>query len=159
MTPENTNPPEEIEFDLTLDGTFLDIKQNYEFVRHPDDPTAKYHCIKLLQGQFAGLIYRYGRFQIAGRDNPDSSRTIQYEYDVIQVPDNIKGVEYSDEEERIFSELLADILIDIIKDWDEENKEETILLKDDDVENRIDDTEKFVARRTVYPAGDPLSKE
>ena len=83
-------PTEEtIEFDLNTDGTFLDIAQNYKFVDHPDNLDTDYKCVEILRGDFVGLIYRYGRFKIAGRDNPDNSRTIQYEYDVIRVPDHV----------------------------------------------------------------------
>jgi hypothetical protein len=148
-----------VEFDLNLDGTFLDIKENYKFIDHPDNPNANYRCIKLLHGKFAGLVYRYGRFKLAGRDNPNNSRTIQYEYDVIKIPENIKGVEYSDKEEKEFSTLLANILIDMMKKWTENHKSELIYVKDEDVEARINDTEKTVARRTIYPAGNPFSKE
>lgn len=156
MTEEK--PQKEIDFDLNLDGMFLDMTQNYKFVNHPTNPKAEYRCIEILHGDFAGLIYRYGRFKIGGRDNPDKSRTINYEYDVIQIPDTIKGVKYPPEKEREFSDLLANILIDIVNRWVESNKEETIYVKDEDVKNRDNDTEKSVARRTIYPSGDPFFK-
>jgi len=145
--------------DPNFDESYLSADQNYKFVDHPDDPEAEYRCIELLYGKFAGLIYRYGRFKIEGRDNPNNNRTLNYEYDIIHIPDNIKGVEYPAEVEKEFSDLLASILMDIVNNWVISNKEETIFVKDEDVENRIDDTEKSVARRTIYPAGDPLSKE
>jgi len=154
MTTEET-----IEFDLNTDGTFLDIAQNYKFVDHPDNPEADYKCVEILRGEFSGLIYRYGRFKIAGRDNPDNSRTIEYEYDVIQIPDHVKGVSYPPEKEREFSSLLANVLIDIVTKWTEKNKEETIFVKEEDVEARANNTEKFVTRRTVYPAGNPFPQE
>ena len=150
-----------IDFDLNSGDDFIEapIKNLYNIIDHPDDSSADYRCVELIGGEFAGLVYRYGRFKIAGRDNPDESRTVQYEYDVIKVPDHIKGVKYPDEKEREFSQLLGTILMDIVNKWVVENKEETILMKDEDVENRIDGAEKFVARRAVYSSGDPLSKE
>ena len=153
-------PTEEtIEFDLNTDGTFLDVSQNYKFVDHPDNPDADYRCVEILHGDFAGLVYRYGRFKIAGRDNPDNSRTIQYEYDVIQIPDHVKGVIYPPEKEKEFSNLLVNVLIDIVTKWTEKNKEETIFVKEEDVEARANNTEKLVTRRTVYPAGNPFPQE
>jgi len=49
--------------------------------------------------------------------------------------------------------------MDIVNNWVNSNKEETIFVKDEDVEARDNDTEKSVARRTIYPAGGPFSKE
>ena len=148
---------ETIDLELNLDKTILDMSNQYEFVEHPDDHKAEYRCIKLLQGEFAGLIYRYGRSKIGKRDNPDSSRSINFEYDIIKIPDHVEGVIYPSEKEKAFFDLLANILIDIMNRWVDNNKEETIYVKDDDVEIRDDDTEKSIARRTIYPAGDPLS--
>jgi len=162
MTKEKFKPQTEemiVDFDLTSDESFIELPKKYKIVEHPDNPNAEYMCVEVLRGEFAGLIYRYGRFKIAGRDNPDDTRTIQYEYDVIKVPEHIKGVKYPDEKEREFSQLLGTILMDIVNKWVEHNNEETILMKDEDVENRIDDTEKLVARRSVYPPGNPFSKE
>ena len=150
---------ETVEFNLNLDGTFLDISKNYEFVDHPDDPMAEYRCVKLLYGEFAGLIYRYGRAKVGKRDNPDSSRSINFEYDIIKIPEHIKGVSYPSEKEKEFFDLLANILIDIMNKWVDKNKKETLFVKDEDVEARDNDTEESVARRTIYSAGDPFSKE
>jgi hypothetical protein len=148
-----------VDFELNVEDTFLDISKFYKFVEHPDNSAAEYKCIKLLYGEFAGLIYRYGRTKIGKRDNPDSSRTINFEYDIIQIPDQVKGVSYPPEKEKEFFDLLANVLIDIMNKWAVKNKKETLYVKDEDVENRDNDTEKSVARRTIYPAGDPLSKE
>ena len=156
MTEEKTSE-EIVEFALDLDDTFLDISKTYKFVDHPDDPMAEYRCVKLLYGEFAGLVYRYGRAKIGKRDNPDSSRNINFEYDIIKIPDHVEGVSYPSEKEKEFFDLLANILIDIMNKWVEKNKDETVYVKDEDVENRDDDTEKSVARRTIYPAGNPLS--
>ena len=96
MTTETTNLPKEkmiIDFDLGSDETFADTEHNYRFVNHPNDPKADYRCVEILYGDFSGLVYRYGRFKIGGKDNPDETRTVQYEYDVIDVPDKIKGVQ------------------------------------------------------------------
>lgn len=156
---EEKSLEEIVDFNLNIDGSFLDISKNYEFVDHPDDSTAEYRCIKLLRGEFAGLIYRYGRAKIGKRDNPNSSRSINFEYDIIKIPEHIKGVTYPSDKEKEFFDLLANILIDIMNKWVEKNKKETVYVKDEDVKNRDNDTEESVARRTIYPAGNPLSKE
>jgi hypothetical protein len=152
-------PIKKMVIDPNFDETYLSTDQNYKFVEHPNNPDAEYRCVELLYGKFAGLIYRYGRFKIEGRDNPDKSRSLNYEYDIIHIPDNIKGVDYPTEVEKEFNDLLASVLMDIVNNWVASNKEETIFVKDKDVEARDNDTEKSVARRTIYPAGDPLSKE
>ena len=162
MPTENLSPQKEemiIDFDLDSDETFISLENNYRLVDHPDDPKAEYRCFEILHGDFAGLIYRYGRFKIAGRDNPDNSRTIEYEYDVIQIPDHVKGVSYPPEKEREFSSLLANVLIDIVTKWTEKNKEETIFVKEEDVEARANNTDKLVTRRSVYPTGNPFPQE
>ena len=126
MTKENSSPHKDeivINFDLNSDDTFISLENNYRFVDHPDDKNADYRCVELLHGDFAGLVYRYGRFKLASRDNPDKTRTIQYEYDIIKIPKNIQGVEYPPEKEKEFSDLLATILIDIVNKWAEENKD------------------------------------
>ena len=147
---------------------FEDAKQRYdswyEFVDHPTDPRADYKCFRLIRGDFKGLIYRYGKFQFSPRKNPNGTKTLQYEYDVIDIPDNILGRKYPNKKGEEFYDLLANILMEVIEDWDEGKKEEVVLNikevkeeKNEPIGNN--NIEGAVTRRTFYPAGNPFSKE
>ena len=152
---EEKNPLKEVIFDLDSDLKRYD--DFYKIVEHPDDPTANYKCVELIKGGFKGIVYRYGRFKIAPRKHPDGSRTVNYEYDIISVPDNLKGVSLPASKEREFSKLLLDIMMEIITDWNGDNKKEIDLKLTDEVEEYLNEPtgnnnfEGTVTRRTFYP--------
>ena len=48
--------------------------------------------------------------------NEDGTLTYKFEYDILQIPENIVNKQYADEEGKEFETLIGDILIEVIQD-------------------------------------------
>ena len=92
------------------------IESYYRLVPHPENPEdVSQQCIEMMTGPFKGVIYKYGKFQVAPPDTEDES-TAKYEYDIIMVPPELEGVEHTDEEGEEFEFMIGEILIKLL--WD-----------------------------------------
>ena len=72
------------------------IEDYYKFVENhldKDDPRA---VIELTAGPFSGMVYNYGEYKFKRAENEEDEPTIQYEFNIISIPDEIKGKEYPD---------------------------------------------------------------
>ena len=97
----------------------------------------------MMTGPFKGVIYKYGKFQVAPPDAEDES-TAKYEYDIIMVPPELEGVEHTDEEGEEFEFMIGEILIKLL--WDRYKDTEKAELsnpitfvEDDESEDRTPD--------------------
>ena len=78
-------------------------KQKYAFVqREGDDFTS----IKLLEGKFKGIIYKYGKVGFAQKENADGTLPMKFDYDVIF---NVFETKIDKQE---FIDYIGDILIE-----------------------------------------------
>ena len=130
------------------------LKEHYTLVSDPNDADSEYWCVKLLKGDFAGVVYKYGELGFAKEPNVDGTLTTKFEYDIINVPNSLEGKEFSDEEGEAMELLLGDILIEIITDDLDKRKE--------DVNGGPigeDDSEGVNVRRSIYPESDPFFKD
>jgi hypothetical protein len=78
----------------------------YVFVQRDGDD---FSCIKLLQGKYKGIIYKYGKVGFAKEENPDGSLPMKFDYDIIFNPHET-NIDKQD-----FIDYIGDILIEIME--------------------------------------------
>ena len=101
------------------------IKDSYVFVESKSQDQT---CIGIKGGKFAGVIYKYGKVSL-GEENTDGNLPLKFEFDILD--NNLIPKEKFGED---WSNLIGDILVDII---DEQGKEND---KSDDRENDTNST-------------------
>lgn len=95
------------------------IDEVYRIVPNPKDienPDAQM-CIQILKGPFANSIIQYGRFKVKDVENAKDPNEVmaEFEYDIVGIPEEIKGVEFTDEQGEEFESMVGDILIDLLQ--------------------------------------------
>ena len=86
------------------------IDEVYRIVPNPKDienPDAQM-CIQILKGPFANSIIQYGRFKVKDVENAEDPNEVmaEFEYDIVGIPEEIKGVEFTDEQGEEFEHEL-----------------------------------------------------
>ena len=132
----------------------LDIEGFYEFTQNPKDKSGGDGVVKLTAGPFEGLIYKYGGFRFTKPKEDEDEPSVQYEFDVLHIPEEIVGVEYPDEMKESFEILLAKILIDIVMKQVEKDKRE-----EHDSTNGKSDIDESFKRRVVQEFDNPVPEE
>ena len=80
-------------------------KQKYAFVqREGDDFTS----IKLLEGKFKGIIYKYGKVGFAPEENADGTLPMKFDYDILFNPHE------TDIDKQEFIDYIGDILVELL---------------------------------------------
>lgn len=97
----------------------MDLKSKYELVELEDDR----HAFRLIEGKFKDVIYKYNRFGLIEPEEGEQVLKYRFEYDIIEIPEEIRNKKYTDKEGLEFEELIGDILIQIL--------EENVVVKED----------------------------
>ena len=63
-------------------------------------------CIKLLEGKYKGIIYKYGKVGFAKEEKPDGTLPMKFDYDIIFNPHE------TDIDKQEFIDYIGDILIE-----------------------------------------------
>ena len=93
---------------------------NYELVEADD----KFWAIQLTEGKYAGVVFRYGTIKFVGEDEEGFGH-IQFEFDVITTPEDIKREDVTGEEfDKIAGEILQGIIRDSVEDYAKNTSEE-----------------------------------
>lgn len=131
-----------------LNSMMDDYGEWYGLVDNPTDPLDSEWCIKLIKGEWSGMVYKYTRYKI----NPETNK-VNFGYDVLYVPENVLGVKYPDEYQEKFDTLLGNILVDFVSKSIENNLEE-------DIDAKLGNTysEDSDVRRVVYKESNPFLK-
>lgn len=101
------------------------LKELYTLL--PEDPEGKNRaCILLERGPFAGITVALGNFRLIDDDGqevpePDpetgmSSLSATFEYDMIGIPPDLMGKEFTDEEGEALEQMLGEIFIQILNE-------------------------------------------
>jgi hypothetical protein len=86
---------------------------SYTFVENATEQDS-WH-VKIKEGDYAGIIYQYGRIQVK-EDFDTESAKLQFQFNIKKIPDEL-GMESEDLlEDETFMNLLGDILTHIIED-------------------------------------------
>ena len=113
--------------------------KNYHSVL-PDPDEKDRYCIRIEKGPFAGLGVAYGRFQMAEEEHEDGTTGVRFEYDFIDIPPEMVGVDFEDEEGEELEQILGQIYIHFLNMELEHRKEES----EDGKTRRYDFTKPFV---------------
>jgi outer membrane protease len=126
-----------------------EIEEYYEFTRYPEDSDTG--AIRIARGPFLGLIYKYLEYQFTKVDEETGSPSVEFGFDVLDIPDEMKDVEFPDEMEQSFHQLLCDILVDIVA----RDTAKSVRVDYDDT-NREGDIDESFERRVFYENSTPV---
>jgi len=77
--------------------------KKYAYVQRDGDD---FTCIKLLEGKFKGIIYKYGKVGFAKEEKTDGTLPMKFDYDIIFNPHE------TDIDKQEFIDYIGDILIE-----------------------------------------------
>ena len=97
------------------------IKEYHSIFPDPDEKDRL--CIRIEKGPFAGLGIAYGKFQLSDKESDDGTTKVRYEYDMIEIPPDMKDKEFSDDEGGMLESILGQVYIHILNEELEQQKE------------------------------------
>ena len=101
--------------------TPIQIKEYHSVFPDPDENDRL--CVRIEKGPFAGLGIAYGKFQLSDKENDDGTTKVRYEYDMIEIPPDMKDKEFSDDEGGMLESILGQVYIHILNEELEQQKE------------------------------------
>ncbi len=78
--------------------------RKYAFVQREGDD---FTCIKLLEGKYKGVIYKYGNVGFAKDENSDGTLPMKFDYDIVFNPHEETSIDKQE-----FIDYIGDILIE-----------------------------------------------
>jgi len=81
--------------------------KKYVFVQKEGDD---FTCIKLLEGKYKGVIYKYGKVVSAKEEKPYGTLPMKFDYDIIFNPHEETSIDKQD-----FIDYIGDILIELLE--------------------------------------------
>jgi len=117
----------------------VDIKSYYNVIPNSDGN------VKIIDGPFEGLIYKYGEFKLVAPKSEDEQPAMKYDFDIIHMPPDLKNMSFPDEMKNTFDQLLVSILVDMVQD----NIAEEVRIDYDNTNGEGDIDESF-ERRVFY---------
>ena len=79
--------------------------KKYVFAQRAED---EFTCIKITEGKFKDVIYKYGKVGFAPKENSDGALPMKFDYDIMKNPNNV------DVDKQDFINFIGDILIDLL---------------------------------------------
>ena len=101
--------------------TPIQIKEYHSVFPDPDEKDRL--CVRIEKGPFAGLGIAYGKFQLSDKESDDGTTKVRYEYDMIEIPPDMKDKEFSDDEGGMLESILGQVYIHILNEELEQQKE------------------------------------
>ena len=101
--------------------TPIQIKEYHSVFPDPDEKDRL--CVRIEKGLFAGLGVEYGKFQLSDKENDDGTTKVRYEYDMIEIPPDMKDKEFSDDEGVMLESILGQVYIHVLNEELEQQKE------------------------------------
>ena len=92
------------------------MKKWYEIVPNPQNDNDEQQAFRIKEGKFQDVIYKYNKFGVNENPNDDGTLTYKFEYDILEIPEEIVNKQYADEEGKEFESLIGEILIDVIQE-------------------------------------------
>lgn len=100
------------------------MKKWYKVVPNPQNEGDEQQAFQILEGKFQDVIYKYNKFGVNESPNDDGTLTYKFEYDILEIPEEIVNKQYADEEGKEFETLIGDILIEVLQENIEVNESE-----------------------------------
>jgi hypothetical protein len=129
-----------------------DIESYYTLVANPKDSDDG--AIEITAGPFTGMVYKYGDFKFCKPTSENTTPKVEYKFEVLHVPEEIREVEYPQEMKDSFDQLLVNILVNMVqKDIAKE-----VRVEHDSTDGKGDIDESF-ERRVFYENDISVFKE
>ena len=68
-----------------------------------------FSCIKIVEGEYSGIIYTYGHVKFASEENSKGELPMKFDYDVKANPNNVDTTSIE------FRNYIGDILIEVVE--------------------------------------------
>ena len=78
-------------------------KKRYVFVQKEGDD---FTCIKIIEGKYENVIYKYGKVGFGKDENPDGTLPMKFDYDIVSNPNK------ADIDSKDFVDFIGDILME-----------------------------------------------
>ena len=91
----------------------------------PDPEEKDRLCIRIEHGPFAGIGIAFGGIQLAEEENTDGTTRVKFEYDMVDIPPEMKDKDFSDEDGDELEMLLGQIYLNILNEELELQKTES----------------------------------
>ena len=91
----------------------------------PDPEEKDRLCIRIEHGPFSGLGIAFGGIQLAEEENPDGTTRVKFEYDMVDIPPEMRNKDFSDEDGGELEMLLGQIYLNILNEELELQKTES----------------------------------
>ena len=82
--------------------------KKYAFVQREGDD---FTCIKLLQGKYKGIIYKYGKVGFAKEEDDKGNLPMKFDYDIIFNPHEETSIDKQE-----FIDYIGDILLELLEE-------------------------------------------
>ena len=92
------------------------MKQWYKMVKNPQNEEDEQFAFCIIEGKFTDVIYKYNRFGLIEPEKDAEELKYRFEYDILEIPEEIRGKKYTDTEGIEFEKLIGDILIEVIQE-------------------------------------------
>ena len=88
-------------------------KRDYVFAQREQD---EFSCIKIIEGEYKEVIYKYGKVQFASEENAAGQMPLRFNYEVMKNPNNV------DTENEKFRNKIGDILVEVMEEQIKDGK-------------------------------------
>ena len=137
-----------------------DIKDFYDVSINPNDSGVKSWCVEVKKGPLTGFMYRYTMYQLGDKVENKVYRArdvykLYFNFEVLYVPEEIIGVDFSGDMKESFHDLLSEILVDLIK----ENKEKGFSYESDGDEGGDININESSKERFFFESNNSVSAE
>lgn len=92
------------------------LKSKYSIMHHPYDKSKWWIKLEEASGDWSGIMYSYGKFNIKEPTTPEGNALFSFERDILHVPEELRGKEFADDRENELTTLMGQILYDILQD-------------------------------------------
>ena len=90
------------------------LKHLYEIIKFDEDDDE--HAFRIKEGKFRDVVYKYNRFGVIQPEENEEELKYRFEYDILEIPEEIRDKKYTDTEGKEFEERIGDILIEVIQE-------------------------------------------
>ena len=81
--------------------------KSYTFAQREGDD---FSCIKITEGEFKDVIYKYGKVQFASEETANGKMPLRFNYEVMKNPNNV------DTKSENFRNKIGDILVEVMEE-------------------------------------------
>ena len=126
------------QMEITQEMSPATLKKYHSVFPDPDEKDRL--CIRIEHGPFAGLVIAFGGVQLADEENSDGTTRVKFEYDMVDIPPDLRDKDFTDEEGGKLEMLLGQIYLNILNEELEHQKIES----EDGTNRRYDFTKPII---------------